>query len=196
MSVDPFAYAQREHEKRSRNWHNCCAMFTRMAFGAPAIGDFDGDGVADAEDVWKAAKKKHPTSNPGEIPRGVPVFWSGGSSDNGHAAVSRGQGTMWTTDLVRDGYVDVANIADVKRKWGLTLLGWTEDINGITVYKPGSNVPKEESNMANLDHIEDMCERLIYSNTRIEAVLSVLKKDHPAEYDAALKQANETNANR
>lgn len=134
---DPFEFAQHEHDHPSRNWHNRCGEFTRNAFGQPSVGDFDGDGAADAEDQWKAARFKHPETDPNKIPRGVPVYWGGGSSDNGHAAgPTRGDGTVWGTDLVRDGHVDVYPIADVAKKWGLTLLGWTEDIGGVRVYTP------------------------------------------------------------
>lgn len=134
---NPFEFAQREHDHPSRNWHNRCGEFTRTAFGRPSVGDFDGDGAADAEDQWKAARFKHPETDPMKIPRGVPVYWSGGSADNGHAAgPSRGDGTVWGTDLVRDGHVDVYRISDVQAKWGLTLLGWTEDIGGVRVWTP------------------------------------------------------------
>jgi hypothetical protein len=154
--TDPFAFAHREHVHPSRNWHNCCAMFTRMAFDAPAIGDFDGDGMADAEDVWKAAKDKHLETDPMKIPRGVWVFWSGGSADNGHAAgPTCGDGTVWGTDLLHDGKVDRYPIADVHKRWGLTLVGWAADINGKpTGYRPpappapkpvGANVEKAET---------------------------------------------------
>ena len=186
--MDPFAYARKEHESRSRDWTGWCAVFTRSAFGAPAIGDHDGDGAADAEDVWKAAKHKHPETNPARIPRGVPVFWAGGGGDHGHAAVSVGNSLMWSTDVKRTGYVDLVPIDDVRRKWGLTLLGWTEDINGVRVYTPPT---KEEPNMA----LSDFEKRALASLTRLEAMLSALGRalGFGKKIDAALAAAEKNN---
>ena len=161
--MDPFAYARKEHENRSRDWTGWCAVFTRSAFGQPAIGDYDGDGAADAEDMWKAAKHKHPETNPARIPRAVPIFWAGGAGDHGHAAISVGNSLMWSTDLKRTGYVDLVPIDDVRRKWGLTLLGWTEDLNGVRVYTPPT---KEEPTVA----LTEFEKRALASLTRLEYV--------------------------
>lgn len=138
MAAQPFKFAQAEHAHPSRNWHNCCGIFVRTAFGRPSIGDYDGDGSADAEDMWKRAEHKHYETDPAAIPRGVPVWWSGGSADNWHIAFSRGMGTatVWGTDLVRDGQVDVYPIAAVTRTWGMPLVGWAEDLNGARVWTP------------------------------------------------------------
>lgn len=130
ISGTPFEFAQAEHEKASRNWHNCCQMFTRMAFGVPS------DGTPTAAAGWARAKYKHPETNPLNIPRGAAVYWTGGSSGAGHAAVSRGNGMVWGTDLVRDGQVDVYPIEAVHARWGLTLVGWTEDVDGVRVWEP------------------------------------------------------------
>ena len=113
-----------------------CMKRTRMLFGAPAIGNFDGDGDPDAEDGWKFAKHKHPTHDPSSIPRGVPVWWGGGSKDNGHVAVSTGHGKIWSTDIKRTGFYDQVDITRIHRDWKLPLLGWSEDIDGVTVYTP------------------------------------------------------------
>jgi hypothetical protein len=166
----PFEFAQAEHQRPSRNWHNCCAIFTRLAFDQPAVGDFDGDGTADAEDQWKAAKYKHPETDPTRIPRGVPVYWAGGSSDNGHAAVSRGDGLVWGTDLLRDGQVDVYRIASVQERWGLTLLGWTEDFAGVRVWQPDPVVkptpvpPAPSPHHPNVDAMRAAGERALKAN--------------------------------
>ena len=185
--TDPFAYARKEHESRSRDWTGWCAVFTRKAFGAPAIGDYDGDLAADAEDVWKAAEHKHPETNPARIPRGVPIFWAGGAGDHGHAAVSAGRGLMWSTDVARTGFVDLVPIDDVRRKWGLTLLGWTEDINGVVVY---TSTPNQEGKK-----MTEFEKRAIASLTRIEAVLTAVARalGFGKQLDAALAAAEKNN---
>lgn len=125
----PFDFAQAEHAHPSRNWHNLCQMFTHLAF------DVLTDGTPTAAEAWRRAKYRHPETDPANIPRGVPTFWVGGSSGAGHAVVSRGGGSCWGTDLIRDGQVDVYDIADVHARWGLTLVGWTEDIDGVRVWE-------------------------------------------------------------
>ena len=128
-----------------------CMQRTRELFGAPAIGDYDGDGDADAEDGWKFAKFKHPfDGNYSAVPRGVPFWWSGGSNDNGHVAPTEGGGRCMSTDIVRTGYYDDVPLALIAQKWGLRPLGWTEDIDGVRVWTPPALPPaSKETPMAN-----------------------------------------------
>jgi cell wall-associated NlpC family hydrolase len=108
-----------------------CARWTRERFGVAALGDFDGDGAADAEDMWKASQIKHrDDKNP---PAGVPVFWGGGSADNGHVAVSLGGGMVRSTDAAGSGRVGTVSIDFPTRKWGMPYLGWTEDLYGHAI---------------------------------------------------------------
>jgi hypothetical protein len=131
----PFRYAQAQHDKPSRDWSGWCLVFVRSAFGVPAQ-------QPDAASAWANAERKHPVTSGVQVPRGVPVFWTGGSHGDGHVALSRGGGSVWTTDFVREGKVDVARIDDITRGWGLKLAGWTEDINGVTVYTPPKPAPE------------------------------------------------------
>ena len=124
----PFKFAQGEHEHASRDWSGWCLVFVRSCFGVSAL-------YSSATQAWQQAKYRHPTTDAASIPRGVPVFWTGGSHGFGHIALSRGDGTCWTTDFVRAGQVDVARIDAIGPGWGLTLVGWTEDVNGVKVYE-------------------------------------------------------------
>lgn len=111
-----------------------CAKFTREQFGVPALGDHDGDGDADAVDMWKACRIRNDgDTNP---PAGVPVFWSGGSKGHGHAAVSLGGGMVRSTDAWTAGVVATVPIAEVSRRWGMPYLGWTEDLYGHDIPDP------------------------------------------------------------
>lgn len=111
-----------------------CYAWTRTQFGSPAIGDFDGDGAADAEDGWKAAKRRHAGDrNP---PRGVPVFYLGGSRDNGHAAVSLGGGMIRSTDAGGRGKVATVPLDWPERVWGPKYAGWAEDLGGQVIPLP------------------------------------------------------------
>lgn len=114
-----------------------CQLAVRTCYGVPSVGDFDGDGMADAEDAWKAAKDKHPTGNTESIPRGFPIFWAGGSHDNGHVAISAGNGLCWSTDIKRPGMFDLVPVARIHEQWGLTLLGWAEVYDGFRIEHGG-----------------------------------------------------------
>lgn len=95
---------------------------------------------ADAAQAWRNARFKHPETNPADIPRGVPVFWLGGSEGHGHVAIATGQGGMWSTDILRPGWFDRTGLRLVGRKWGLRLVGWSEDLDGVRVWQDGKAV--------------------------------------------------------
>ncbi|GAA0189839.1 hypothetical protein GCM10008944_01720 [Cytobacillus oceanisediminis] len=115
-----------------------CQAFTVTMFGTGAVGDYDGDRDADAVDGWRKAVargrvvKASAIGDFTKIPAGVALYWSGGSRDYGHAAVSIGGGRMVTTDASR-GLVGIANI---KGWWARshTFLGYVEvEGNGHTL---------------------------------------------------------------
>lgn len=134
--MTPFEYAEQQSKhptpppartKGSKDWAGWCLVFVCMCFGI-------GPGAPTALQAWERAKHKHPETNPNKIPRGVPVFWDTG---DGHVALSRGGGSCWSTDFLRHGKVNATKIADIGPGWDKRLLGWTEDLNGVQVYKPG-----------------------------------------------------------
>lgn len=88
----------------------------------------------DAAEAWARAKHKHPETDPHKIPRNVPVFWTGGIHGHGHIAIATGDSRCWSTDILRSGYFDRVAIASIQAKWGLTLVGWSEDLNGVRVW--------------------------------------------------------------
>lgn len=105
-----------------------CARWTREQYGLPALGDFDGDGDADAVDMWAAARVRHPGDrNP---PPGVPVFWAGGRKGHGHVGIAFPERRVRGTDWPAAGLVGTTAIADIDRVWGMTYLGWSEDLYG------------------------------------------------------------------
>lgn len=107
-----------------------CAQWTRTMFGVSALGDWDGDGAADAEDMWKAAKHRHPGDrNP---PDGVPLYYLGGSSDNGHIGVADG-GQLRGTDALGPGKPGLTPLNMPEVKWGHRYAGWSEDLYGHVI---------------------------------------------------------------
>lgn len=88
-----------------------------------------------AQEAADHVARMHREPNLSLIPRGVPIWWSGGSQGAGHVALSTGfLSKCFSTDILRTGYFDRVDIALIHQKWGLTYLGWSEDINGVTVY--------------------------------------------------------------
>lgn len=115
-------------------------------FGLYGIGDYDGDGSADAEDYAKAAKAAGQliaVTDTADIPAGALVLWTGGSRDHGHAAYSLGDGEIVSTDLPTTGRIGRVPIAKV---WpGLKLAGYVLVApTGEHLVKPGKK-PKVTS---------------------------------------------------
>ena len=120
------AWGKNEIKNPSRNWNALCLMFVRRCFNVAAK-------YPDARTAWANAKKKHKTSDPSSIPSGVPVFFDTTSKWD-HVVLSIGGGKCISTDALRKGKPDIVSIASLAKSWG-PLLGWSEDVNGVTVYK-------------------------------------------------------------
>lgn len=128
--------AQRAEAAAGRpNTPGMCQAWTRGIIGVHAVGDVDGDGDADAVDGWKSepAALRKSDRNP---PRGVPVAWSGGSRGFGHRAVSLGNGMIASTDANGTGRVGIVPLSWVEKTWGMTYLGWTPTMSGISIPMP------------------------------------------------------------
>lgn len=88
----------------------------------------------DAETAIENLDHLHRETDPDKIPWGVPVWWTNGR--HGHVALSIGRGRCITTDYGRPGYVGIARIADLGSWCGGKLVGWSNDINGVIVWRP------------------------------------------------------------
>lgn len=121
------AWARDQIARPSQDWTQLCLAFTRTAYGLPPV-------YRSARAAWEAAELKHPTTDADSIPAGVPVFWKIG--EFWHVAPSAGGGLCISTDVRRRGKPDLVAIDSVSSTWGATLLGWSEDLNGVTVWKP------------------------------------------------------------
>lgn len=85
---------------------------------------------------WWAADHKHRVRGGLAVPRGVPVYWTGGSSGAGHVALSVGGGVCLSTDWKRSGRIDYARINDITSHWGLDFQGFANEINDVQVWRP------------------------------------------------------------
>lgn len=121
-----------------------CQKWTRELVDAPSVGDVDGDGDPDAEDGWKAEPNVGKHFGDRNPPAGVPMYWEGGSEDNGHRAWSVGDGFLVGVDTPQNGKIGKVHIDWVERNWGLRYVGWSETISGIRIPKPNPEpAPKE-----------------------------------------------------
>lgn len=109
-------------------------------FHASPVGDFDGDGAADAEDGWKS-EGAHQVKGDRNPPRGVPVSYLGGSHDNGHRAISLGNGKIRSTDAGGPGVVATVPLDWPEKNWGLTYAGWSPTIDGVEIPLPPPSAP-------------------------------------------------------
>jgi cell wall-associated NlpC family hydrolase len=108
------------------HWRHLCLAFVRTRYELPKRQHT-------AIRAWSAARHKHRHDR--YPPAGVPVFWSGGSHRHGHVAISLGHGMIISTDLPRTGHVTRTRLSTVERRWGLHYLGWTEDLEGVRIYR-------------------------------------------------------------
>jgi hypothetical protein len=118
-------FAAAQAANATRDWTGICLIFTRTCFNV-------GPANPDATSGWKAAKFKHGTA--GTPPLGVPVWWTGGR--HGHVAISTGDGNCFSSDIKRKGKIDKVPISLITRRWGFLYRGWTEDINGVRIWRP------------------------------------------------------------
>lgn len=125
-----------EASKGARYPVGMCQAWTRGIFLAPAAGDRDGDGDADAVDGWKSEPESAREPGDRNPPRGVPVSWSGGRSGYGHRAVSLGNGMIASTDAPTSGVIGIVPLDWVEKNWGMTYLGWSSTITGLEI--PGA----------------------------------------------------------
>lgn len=117
----------------------CLRFCLTEIYGAPGVGDWDGDGAADAEDYAKALSRAgllHRITSYDDIPAGALVLWTGGRRDHGHAAYCLGGGEIVSTDLPKSGRVGRVPATRPETSWGLKPAGWTlEGLVGSTAIR-------------------------------------------------------------
>lgn len=128
-SAQAIAWARNQITHPSQDWSGMCQSFVREAFGVPPTN------YSTAYDAWNRSPHKHPETSGANIPAGVPVFWSGGTTGAGHTVISIGGGQCISTDILRRGKADIASIDGITSSWGENFLGWTEDEAGAYVGK-------------------------------------------------------------
>lgn len=182
--VNNRAEALEAARRTTRNVPNTCQLVTRGWFNAPSVGDFDGDGAADAEDGWKSEplSARHSDRRP---PAGTPVAYLGGSRDNGHRAISVGPiGGVYhirSTDAGGLGRVATVPLDWPEKTWGLKYAGWSETIDGIPIPPIPPTGPKTRG--ANVDEAlkrlaraEKLAKDGTARDTRLKRAIAALKR--------------------
>lgn len=141
--------AAKKAEATTHNVLDTCQLVTRGYYDAPSVGDYDHNGRANALDGWKSEPEAGCHYGDRNPPRGVPVFYRGGSKGDGHRAISLGGGKIRSTDCPTSGVTSTTDIGWPERAWGLEYVGWSETIDGYpiptdkpTPVKPATTTPK------------------------------------------------------
>jgi hypothetical protein len=123
MVVDAERFA-RNAEQDTRNDPGYCLQQTRI--WADIASKYP-----DASTAWRNANQRHVGDR--HPPRGVAVYWTGGSHGYGHIACSLGGGKIRTTDGNGSGNVATRELGWVESTWGLPYAGWANNINEVTI---------------------------------------------------------------
>lgn len=115
-----------------REYSSMCQAFCVTLAGTGAVGDYDGDRAADAQDGWKKARDKgqvvhaRDIASLKDIPAGTFLYWEGGSHGYGHVAISIGNGKCVSTDAPYWGKIGVVPIDWIASHWrnGLVFRGY------------------------------------------------------------------------
>jgi hypothetical protein len=149
-----------------------CQKRVRLAWGVPS------DGTASAAADWHNSRHRHATTDAASIPRGALVRWVGGSHGYGHVAIATGDGRCWSTDIRRPGWFDLVPITEIHARWGLTLVGWTEDIDGVTVWHK-SAAAKIAATDSLVVALGNFCSNPVYPAGKIKQDMKSMFSLHP-----------------
>lgn len=108
----------------TKGYVGLCLQFVRTCFGIAAK-------YPSAASAWDNAKHKHVTSSLTDVPAGAPVFFSIPGNKYGHVALYLGSGKL-RTNYSAKGTVVTADLGDPVFK-GMKMLGWSEDLNGVSI---------------------------------------------------------------
>jgi hypothetical protein len=132
-------YLRREVGNPHQSWYRLCLGLQRVARDLPPRD-------ASAQQAWDRARVKHPltpSSNFSLVPLGAMIFYrsaptstSGAGHVTGFAGVRNGTPSCYTNDVAGSGKVSLSPVLWFLSHWGQTLLGWTEDCNGVHYIDP------------------------------------------------------------
>jgi hypothetical protein len=125
------AWCANESAHPTADWSQLCLQMCRVAWGIPTPM------FRDAYAAWQGSNQQFDTPPPG-----APIYWDhilvGGvpRRELGHVAIADSEpGWCWSIDILRShpGRVDRVPIDLIRTKWGGHYLGWTSDLEGVTL---------------------------------------------------------------
>lgn len=134
-------FAESEMKSATQSWKRRCQEFTRKFVGLEPFQENTPGHNASAYNAWQEniTGKHEGDRNP---PIGVPVYWKGGHphdgdpNGDGHAAISAGNGMIYSNDIGESGKISKVPLSRIEEKWGFEYLGWGEVMNGTRIYDP------------------------------------------------------------
>lgn len=122
-----------------------CKRETRTAYDVPSDGSLTAAAASRRADL-------HTQTAP---PHGALLWWTGGSEGEGHVAIND-HGTVRTVDYPTPGRWGTApSRAELERHWTkLHYVGWSPDIDGVTVVKLPKPKPKPSRIAVTRDRLE------------------------------------------
>lgn len=167
----------------THNTPGFCQGQVRAWFLAPSVGDFDGDGAADAEDGWKSEPERYKHHGDRTPPYGVPLSFLGGSNDNGHRALALRDGKVRSTDFDtatqswRPGVTGTAHsIGAVERALGVSYVGWSETIDGQYIpHSPWTRGDRVDEALHDLNKAENLAKDGTKRDNLLKRAIEVVK---------------------
>lgn len=123
----PAGFGSGSNSAHPHSWYRMCAQFVSLALGARARID------PNAGAQWDRSTKKVRVTSCRQIPAGYPVYWETSGVDDHVALKVGGLGSplVRSTDAVTPGEADVVDGDKLTDRWGMQLLGFTRETNGV-----------------------------------------------------------------
>jgi len=117
-----------------------CLRYADQVFGV-------NSGEATAWQAWLDTQFKHLDQNfpPNSFP-----LWFSGAGGAGHVAIHTPNGIYSSPYNANQTHAVLSSIAQVEQLYGVTYVGWSEDITKLRVIKGGTMITKEDENVMSI----------------------------------------------